>query len=301
MTSSNYSLYPHIIKNKGNNLKLLITLYKNTMLKTILFTLFTLTAYTVKGQVEINFKVGYLPNFNYTLTQKQISENNVTYIASQEILQNLKANGIENPNVTKDTVLLKSLSKTGDLKGNEFPIDIELLESNNPTLASGTKFFGKWIDGRTKIDSIFSSTMAEEEKRMLLPIMESIMNQIKYPNRKIKVGESFEQKTPLSIPIVDLTIIMEINSIYTLRKVENGIGYFDIDQIYTLKSANKDYEMNLDGTGKGQIDYDIEKQFFTKFYLDMEMNLKTDLDSFSIELQTKSITDQTTQIQKGNG
>ena len=270
------------------------------MKKAILFILFTITIISCKSQEEIDFKVGYLPNFNYTLTQKQISENNVKYIASDEILQNLKNNGIENPSIEKDTSLLKSTSKTGRLNGNIFPIDIEVLESTNPTFMSGTKLFGKSIGGKTKIDSISSSTMTEEKKKTLLPAMESMMNQIKYPNRKIKVGESFEQKNPMSMPIADVTIELEINSIYTLRKVENGIGYFDLDQVYIIKSATKDYEMELDGTGKGQIDYDIEKQFFTKFYLEMEMNLKTELEVFSIELQTKSITDQTTEIIKAS-
>ena len=102
----------------------------------------------------------------------------------------------------------------------------------------------------------------------------------------------------MSLPIAEITIEMEINSIYTLKKVENGIGYFDLDQVYTLKSANKDYDMGLDGTGKGHIHYDIEKRFFTKFYLEMKMNLKTELEIFSIELQTKSITAQTTEIKK---
>ena len=268
------------------------------MKKTILLILLSISIISCTSQEEIDFKVGYLPN--YTLTQKQISENNVKYIASDEILQNLKNNGIENPTITKDTSLLKSVSKTGKLKGKEFPIAIELLESNNPTLVSGTKFFGKSIDGKTKIDSIFSSTMTEEKKKTLLPSMESMMNQIKYPNRKIKIGESFEQKNPMSMPIADVTIEMEINSIYTLKKVENGIGYFNLDQVYSIKSATKDYEMELDGIGKGQISYDIEKQFFTKFYLDMEMNLKTELEAFNIELQTKSITDQTTDIIKAN-
>ena len=83
-----------------------------------------------------------------------------------------------------------------------------------------------------------------------------------------------------------------------MKKVENGIGYFDVDQVYTIESATKDYKMELDGTGKGQINYDIEKQFFTKSYLNMEMNLKTELETFSIELQTKSIADQTAEVKK---
>lgn len=270
------------------------------MKKIYLLILFTSLITSCKGQEEIDFKVGYLPNYNYTLTQKQISKNNVKYIASDKILQNLKNNGIENPTITFDTSLLKSVSKTGELKENEFSIDIELLESNNPTLTSGTKFFGKSVNGKTKIDSIYSLTMTEEKKRTLIPAMESMMNQIKYPNRKIKVGESFEQNNPMSMPIADVTIQMEIKSIYTLKKIENGVGYFDLDQVYILKSATKDYEIALDGTGKGQIDYNIKKQFFTKFYLEMEMNLKTELEAFSIELNTKNLTDQTTEIKKAS-
>lgn len=270
------------------------------MKKAILLILYTISITSCMSQEEIDFKVGYLPNYSYTLTQKQISENNVKYSASDEILQYLEDNGIENPTISKDISHLKSISKTGKLEGNEFPINVELLESTNPTLTGGTKFFGKSVAGKTKIDSISSSTMTEEKKRTMLPVMEAMMNQIQYPNRRIKVGESFEQKNPMSIPIADVTIELEINSIYTLRKVENGIGYFDIDQVYILKSATKDYEMELDGTGKGQIDYDIEKQFFTKFNLEMEMNLKTELQAFSIELQTKSITEQTTEIIKAS-
>ena len=269
------------------------------MKKGILLIIFLIIAnYTCNGQEVIDFKVGYLPNLNYTLTQKQISENNVKYIASDEILQNLRNRGIANPMITNDTAMLKSVSKTGELNGNEFPIDIELLKSNNPTLVTGTRFFGKSIDGKMKIDSISIATMSEENKKNLLFTMESMMNQIKYPNRKIKVGESFEQKNPMALPIADVTIHVEINSIYTLKNVKNGMGYFDLDQVYTLKSATKDYKMELDGTGKGQVDYDIEKQFFTRFYLDMEMNLTTELEVFTIELQSRSFTDQTTEIER---
>src|SRR5690554_3303931 len=139
------------------------------MKKIFLLFLLTISITSCNSQEEIDFKVRYLSNHSYTLTQKQISENNVKYVASEEILQNLRNNGIENPTITKDKSLLKSISKTGNLKGNEFPINVELLESNNPTLVSGTKFFGKSIDGITKIDSIYSSTMTEEKKKILLP------------------------------------------------------------------------------------------------------------------------------------
>lgn len=292
------AIYCHYRWYKWCVVKDVLPLRLKIMKKTILFILLTIPITSIKGQEEIIFKVGYLPNYNYTLTQKHISKNTVKYIASDEMLENLKNNGIPNPTITKDTSFLKSIAKTGKPNGSEFPIDIELLQSNDPTLSRGTKFFGRSIDGVTKIDSVFSATMTEEKKKTLLYTMESMMNQINYPNREIKVGESFEQKNPFSMPIGDVIINMEIKSIYTLKRTENGIGHFDLDQIYTLKSANKDYQMELHGIGKGQITYDIEKQFFTKFALEMEMYLKTELERLSIELQTKSITDQSTEIIK---
>ena len=227
------------------------------MKKAILLILFSITIYSCKSQEEIDFKVGYLPNLNYTLTLKQISENNIFYVATDEIIESLKNNGYSNPTITKDTTVLRSVSKTGELNGNQFPLNIEVLESSNKSLGKGMRMHGNYVNGVIKIDSISNSSMSDKSKMELLTSMETMMNQIKYPERKIKIGES-------------------------------------------IKSATKDYEMELDGTGKGQIDYDIEKQFLTKLYLKMEMNLKTELEAFSIELQTNSITDQTTEIKKAS-
>ncbi|TDS52416.1 hypothetical protein [Myroides indicus] len=269
------------------------------MKKILLFILATITI-SCNSQEKIDFKVGYLPNLDYTLSQKQISENTIKYIASDEVLQSLKDRGVENPTVKKDTTILKSISKTGRIEGNAFPVNIELLESTNPTLLSGTKFFGKYIDQKIRIDSIFSTTMTNEEKMTLRMTMESMLNQVEYPNRKIKVGESFKQNNPISMPIGNIVIELDINSTYTLTNISDGIGYFNLDQIYTLKTEIENYEIKVNGKGNGQIQYDIEQQFFTKYFLEMEMNLKMDLDPFSIELQTKSITDQTTEIKKAS-
>ena len=266
----------------------------------IILLILTLTVCSCQSQQAIDFKVGYLPNLNYTLSQKQISENNVLYIASDEIIENLKNNGYSNPTISKDITVLRSISKTGELNGNQFPLNIEVLESSNKSLDKGMRMHGNYVNEVIKIDSISNSSISEKSKKELLTSMETMMNQIKYPEGKIKIGESFEQKSPMSMPIADVTIVMEINSIYTLKSVKDGIGYFDLGQVYSIKSATKDYKMALDGTGKGQIDFDIEKQFFTKFYLEMEMNLKTELEEFAIELQTKSITDQTTEIKNAS-
>lgn len=263
-------------------------------------TLFVLTLLSISSQAQeqIDFTIKYLPNHEYTLSQTVTSENNLNYIASDELLEELKSNGINNPTVTKETSLLKNSFKTGSLVGNTFPITIDLLESNNPVLTKGTKFFGNSVADKIKIDSISSNSITKDQKAMLISVMESILNQIEYPDKKLKVGEGFTQSIPMNIPIANVNLEMTINSTYTLKSISNGIAFFDLGQVYTLKTEVEGSEIKFNGAGTGSINYDIEKQFFSKYYVTMEMDFKMDLEPFSIEIKSKSTTDQITTIKQ---
>ena len=262
----------------------------NTLLLLLLF----ITISCKKNTDEIDFKVGYSPNFQYIQTQKQLVENAVKYIASDEILENLKINGISNPDTTKSYVKLKSVLRTGRELNNSFPVNVEFIESNHSSLKKGTKLYGKSIKGVTKIDSISALDMTAKAKEAMLFTLENMMNEIKYPEQKVKIGESFENKTSMNMPI-SLPINIEVESIYTLKKIENGIGYFDLN--HKIKSKTKDYRKSLVGIGKGKIHYDIERNFFIKLYSEMKIDVEAELDGFSIKLGIESIADQNTEIQ----
>lgn len=264
------------------------------MKKIILFFLITFTL-SVFGQEEIEFKITYLPNHQYTFSQKQYTENIATIIASEEILEDLKSNGLENPQITRNTILIKSISRTGALTDEVIPFEIEVLESKG-TLETGIKFLATATGPKVTIDSILSPTMTEEEKETLMASMESIMRQIEYPDRKIKVGESFQLKNPLSIPIGEKIIEMEITSVYTLTKVHNGIANFNLQELYTLKTEIKDHPVKADGNSNGHVEYDIEKQFFKSYFCDIDINMEMDFDYFLIELQGKIKFEQNTEI-----
>lgn len=269
------------------------------MKKALLLILLSISIFSCKTQKEVDFNASYSPNSQYDKTLKKITESSLKYIASDEILDRLKKRGIENPKISKDSSLLKYKTNTGTLKGDKFTIVMELLESVDPLMSSDTKFYGKSVDGQMQIDSISSSAFTEQEKIALFPIIESMIDKVNYPNRKFKVGESFEQKDPLSVPLLTgEPIDVMIHSIYTLKKVKKGIGYFDLEQSYTLKSPMEDYEVEIEGIGKGQVKYDIKNQSVIKYYSEMLTLSKADLEDFSIEMQTKVITDQTTELSK---
>ncbi|MDH7445858.1 hypothetical protein [Aquimarina sp. 2201CG14-23] len=266
------------------------------MKKVIILLLLIIGSVSCKNDTEeINFKVGFLPNSIYTQVQNQIVENTINYVASKDIIESLKKNGVSNPDTSKSNIVLKSIVRTGSTFRNSFPIHIEFLESNHSVLKKDSKFYGKSEGGVTKIDSIISDKMTTDTKEMVRATMETMLNQIKYPERKIKIGESFENRTPMKMPVY-LPIKIEVESIYTLEKIENGIGYFNL--YHRIRSKTKDYRKSLVGRGKGTMKYDIEKNFFTKLYSEMEINVQAELEGFGVKLSIKSIADQNTEILK---
>lgn len=263
-----------------------------------MFVIATVAIPVCKAQNEINFNISYLPNLEYTVSQEQNLENIIKYSGTEDALQGLKDKGVENPKVTVNTVQLQSVLKTGNLKGSQIPTELEFIESSDPSISVGTKIYGNVIDGKIKFDSISSPTLTEEGKQTALSVMESMLNQIEFPNKKFKIGEHFTQSRPLSLPIGNLVLDMDISTTYTLTAIKDGIGYFDIDQIYTAKSNIEGYEMKIKGTGGGTMEYDIENQFYRKYVMDLEMDMTMDIEEITMEMKMNQKLDQTAEIKK---
>ena len=254
-----------------------------------------LTAFASSAQ-QITFKVGYQPDTHYRLTQQQVSRNTIRYIGSDEVLAQLEAGGVTNPTIVTDSTRTVSLTRTGEGTGSTFPIEIEMLESSSQALGKGTLFYGYSEAGRARIDSIAHSGMDTRTQELVMGAVESMMNQLQFPEQQLSPGESFRHAVPLRIPIGPLVMEMEIVSDYLLEKVEGGLGYFKLDQQLMMKTDIEGYEVKASGTGTGQVRYNVEQQFFSAYYSELQMQMEMQLETFSMELQMSSITDQQTEI-----
>lgn len=268
------------------------------MKKLLLSVIATVAISICKAQNEINFNISYLPNQEYIVSQEQNLENIIKYSGTEEALQGLKDKGVENPKVTVNTVQLQSVLKTGNLKGSQIPIELEFIESSDPNLSAGTKIYGNVIDGKIKYDSISSRTLNEEGKKEALSVMESLLNQTEFPDNKFKIGERFTQNSPISLPIGNLALDMDLDTTYTLTDIKDGIGYFDIDQVYIVKSNIEDYKINIQGTGNGKMEYDNEKQFYRKSLMNLEMDMSMNIGDINIEMKLKQKSSQSVEIKK---
>ncbi|HSY60621.1 MAG TPA: hypothetical protein VK796_02045 [Cytophaga sp.] len=240
------------------------------------------------------FTTQLLPEKKYDQTIEQTSMAELTYIASKEFLQKLKAKGIENPTITNTNSVTESVVKTGQLNSDDrFPVTMEFVKTTSSdgkkTIPDGAIVYGHATTKTLpQFDSIVSDGLDAKMKSTILKTLESTFAQMALPERKVKVGESFSIKTPLALPIAGMNVEMDITTKYKLISVKNGMADFDITQVYTMKLNYSKYEIKGKGTGDGKLVYDIENSYNKKYSVNIDMTMGVKLDDFAIALKMKS-------------
>ncbi|TPG41624.1 hypothetical protein [Flavobacterium pectinovorum] len=276
---------------------------KNNIL--FILILFPIFNFAQTGQV-LDFKIGYAPQTVYTQILEQSSETELHYIGSDELLEKLKNKGVANPTLAKTFSIMESVCKTGKTaKDGNFPVTIEFNKSTNSEnkiiIPDGTILYGiASTSTMPKLDSIISKDLDESFKSTLLSTIQSMFSQIALPEKKMKIGESFSQETPLKIPIAGLSMDMQITTIYKLISVTNQTANFDIDQKYVLDVAMLDgkYNINAEGGGNGKLLYDIPNHFATQFKLDIGLTFDLKQETFGLKVKSNSNFNQTIHISK---
>lgn len=272
-------------------------------MKNIYTLIFILFPFLFFGQ-SVDFKIQYHPQTKYLQKVEQSIENTLYYSASEEILKKLKEKNIPNPTITKITTDSESIFKAGKLKSDgTFPITIEFLKpvksDNKILIPSGTLIYGKGTTSKMpQLDSIVSKDMEETFKKTILNTVQSTFSQLDLPQKTLKIGESFSQETPLTIPIASVSMEMILTTTYKLVSIVNKTANFDISLLYTMKVSVEKYNMQGSGTGKGKMNYDIVNYFPTKYDLDTEMVFDMKQEAFSVQAKAKSGFYQTIQILK---
>lgn len=243
---------------------------------------------------ELIFKTQMLPEKIYEQTVEQTSMNEIKYVASKDMLQKLKDKGIDNPTINSTHSLTEAVVKTGKLNSdNGFPVTMEFIKTTSSdgkkAIPDGTIVYGHaTTTSLPKFDSISSNGLDEKMKSTILVALESTFSQMSFPERKVKVGETFSISTPLVIPIAGINIEMDITTKYKLLSIKNGTADFDITQVYTMKMNYSKYEIKGKGSGKGKLLYDVEEGYNKKYQVDIDMSMGMKMDDITIALKMKS-------------
>ncbi len=234
--------------------------------------LFTLTA---QAQT-VDFKIEYKPNTTYTSTTSQDNKVEVGY-GGEPMVQEMKSQ-------------LVNTIKVGALSNGEAPFTIELSMDTSEQGAAqinGTKVTGKVKPGQVPvIENVKTPGNEPMMNDMIKGMMEQAMAQTFLPARKVKVGESFTQESPMEIPMGPVTMKMKDVVTYKLLKVEGRKAHFSQDHVITLDMDVEGQNMKGNGTGSGTVVYDMDNNFIVNNVTDMVMNMGFEAQGQAMEIKS---------------
>ena len=282
------------------------------MIKKLIFSLLITSSLASCAQESVIFKPKFKANTKYRNDMKMTMKSEVDFAGDEAMIETLKQNGSQMPMVTTSETTMSSLATTGktDKNGN-IPVTMvfEKMASNmtvqgktitNENPYKGAKILGKYENGQKFIiDSTVGGNVTEELKRSMQAMMESAQNAIKFPEKPMKVGETFKSDAPLKLPIPGMqsgSAKMEID--YLLTEIKGNKAFFDVTQKISMNMSNEKAQLKATGTGTGKMVYDIKDQFITTYKADMPMEMTSKMnEKMAMNMKMSMSTEQTVTIE----
>ncbi len=261
-------------------------------MRKIILILLTLTQFSCNSQTEdeIEFNIRYTPETVYYQNIEQTSSNEIKYSGSEKFLLNLKEKGVQNPTITNDHSIMESVIITKKMTNNRIPMTMEFVKTSNEDIPDGTMIYGYCLPNKSMptLDSVASENMDDESKTILLNGLQSTFEQFSLPNKRLKVGDSFTQDSPVSIPIADVNVDMTVTTVYKLTSIKNDTASLDVSQVYTITSSFDQYIINATGNGNGKMLYLISKNYYSEYQMDTELEMSLEVKNIKLDLKSKS-------------
>ncbi|MBD3581684.1 hypothetical protein [Flavobacterium selenitireducens] len=269
------------------------------MKKTIALVAFLATS-LVSAQKATQFEIKIEPLKKYTL--ETVSLNNINMDVPTQgpmtILQETKG-----PFVMTTAKAAADGSVPVELKYGDVTVkqtyNGQPMEQKSP--ASGMTVVGKFDgSGKFVMESVKGDNVTDEIKTMLNTMLESGLKQINFPKKALAIGDSFEDTTPLQIPLGQMgTLSATIKSTYKLTKVENGIGFFDSAQTLTMdKNDATDIKATATGTGTGKVEVSIADKYIKKNGATMTMDMTIEVSGMKMDMKSTSTSSTTATVSK---
>jgi hypothetical protein len=259
------------------------------MKKITLLLLLVLSAVGANAQQFVNFKIGYKPETTYKQTTVQSTKAEISYGGGMEPMVN------EGKTTSATTIV------TGKPVKGIYPFTLQMDFDKETQAAAnmpeGTKLYGKIMpEGKLEVDSIQAPGMNEQMKDVLKGSMKAAAEQNLLAEKKIKVGESHVVTTPLDLPMGPVTAHLDTKTTYKLKKIEGRKAYFDVDQVITMNSNIEGQDVKANGSGTGQMVYDIDQNFPVEYNNTTSMSLAFSAQGMDMNLKITSIQSQTSII-----
>lgn len=252
----------------------------------------------LQAQQETIFKIKYLPNHSYVGGMSLGAVGNINVSGNDTVIKKLAAQGLTMPLVLNLNMKMNTDTKTGaataqgfpltmkfnfdtldiSVNGNKVPVPMEKLGSGMTVYGHGSK------DGIFMSDSVSGmGAKKDTAKSKMDQMVNNLQKNIKFPDHPMKIGESFTQGLPLSLPMGNGNMNLKAETVYTLTNIADGKAYFDVKPSLNMTIPIKGNNLTLTGTGSGKMVYSIKDHFATDYTTTLNLKLNGEVEKLQID------------------
>ncbi|HZY37983.1 MAG TPA: hypothetical protein VFE53_15100 [Mucilaginibacter sp.] len=267
-------------------------------MKKLLYLPLLLLFVKVQAQQNVVFKIKYLPNHTYAGAISMGMVVHADLSGDTAVLAKLKSQGLTPPLAMNMDMKMDGTTKTGatganqafpitmgfkfdnlsmDLNGNSIPIPTE-------KLGNGVSVYGHiGADGTIKADSIGGAKAGDTSQEKVAKLMNTIQKHIQFPDHPMKIGETFTQTMPMSIPMGGSNMDLNSQVVYKLVSITDGNANFDVQQSMDMSMPIAGATINISGTGGGKLVYSIKDNFATDYSTNVNLKVTGQVKTLKID------------------
>lgn len=256
---------------------------------------------TACGQDQIDFANEFQSKSEYVITTNSDTKTEVKFEASEDFINHLKSKGIDNPQITEESSVMKIAYITGSSEDGIMPIEIKYLETGMPQdgfIRNGESLKGTYsVKDKIKITELPDPSRIGMEINQLMTMMNDGFSIDLFNNGKMMVGDSVTVTSPMNIPLGPYQINIEFVNTYVLKSINSGIASFKITSICVLKSNYPQIKLSASGGGSGDCVYNSELKRVINKTSDLKLIMTAEIqDGVKMNMIQEMTTTEVTEI-----
>lgn len=254
------------------------------------------------AQNEVLFQVKFKPNKTYVTEMVNNIQMDMSFDTDSAKKKEMESKGMKMPMHMDMLQDMKLSTKTGALAADKrIPLTITYdkigisMTLNGKEMKQPDKFAGMQIKGfateggKVTVDDVTGDADAAM-KETLQKMISEMLRKVEFPDKAMKIGDTFTQEVPMEMPVNGTTIKMLTAMTYTLKEVKESQAYFDYTQSLSMNLKIANGNTTATGSGKGSMIYDMPANFITNSAGDMIMDMNMQMGEMAMKMSIKAKT-----------
>lgn len=273
------------------------------MKKNLILVILSMTSISLLAQNSLVFSQQYEENQTYQSFAKIIWKSTVDYSADKQMQKKINSGASFPMTEIQEQKMYFTIHTTQKNSDGKIPFKSKLdsiftarsingqMQDDIGSSALDTSFrvIGHYMNGKCQIDSIVADKLSHSAESILTKSLNQMYAAINFPQKALRVGDSFENSVPLAIPTEDTSHQKLTSTIkYTLEKINAGFAVFNTSETMNVSNNSDTLKYSLIGRGTGTSIYNIAHHLMASIQMDMKVN--STIEAKSVQMTVNSET-----------